>query len=261
MTKCHAPRLHARNAGHVEDTGSDSGLHHLPQLCPERRRGERRKPSSVRPHTWTSIATYASEELNDYLGSAGAGIEILCTENNSVSSGPGKQTTSLVNGLYYADSLGSLMQTEINSLVWWALHNGRTSGNNNSSLYGWRMYGDYGIEGGDNDQPNHDPYPVYYVQKLLTHFARGGDTVVSATSGNTLLTPYAVKLARTARSPSSSSTRAPRRPHHTNISRHRVHAQGGRHGVFLRHSPRRKLRGERFGGGRATRRFLMGEHL
>jgi hypothetical protein len=143
--------------------------------------------------TWTSIAASLRAELNDYLGSAGAGIEILCTENNSVSSGPGKQTTSLVNGLYYADSLGSLMQTEVNSLVWWALHNGRTAGNNSSSLYGWRMYGDYGIEGGDNDQPVHDPYPVYYVQKLLTHFARGGDTVVTASSGNTLLTPYAVK--------------------------------------------------------------------
>jgi hypothetical protein len=143
--------------------------------------------------TWTSIATSLRAELTDYLGSAGAGIEILCTENNSVSTNPGKQTTSVVNGLYYADSLGSLMQTEINSLVWWALHNGQTAGNNSSSLYGWRTYGDYGIEGGDNNLPNHDPYPVYYVQKLLTHFARGGDTVVTATSGNTLLTPYAVK--------------------------------------------------------------------
>jgi hypothetical protein len=143
--------------------------------------------------SWTQIATALRAEVNDYLGAAGANVELLNTENNSVSSGPGKQTTSLVNGLYYADSLGSLMQTEFNSLVWWALHNGHTSGNNSSALYGWRMYGDYGIENGDNGSPNHDPYPVFFVQKLLTHFARGGDTVITASSNNSLLTPYAVK--------------------------------------------------------------------
>ncbi len=150
---------------------------------------------------WTSIAAELRMQLTDYLGAAGANIELLNTENNSVSSGPGKQTTSLVNGLYYADSLGSLMQTEFNSLVWWALHNGPgTTGNNSSSLYGWRLYGDYGIENGDNTNagnsifdPIHDPYPVYYVQKLLTHFARGGDKVVTASSNNPLLTSYAVE--------------------------------------------------------------------
>jgi hypothetical protein len=150
---------------------------------------------------WTTIAAELRMQLTDYLGAAGANIELLNTENNSVSSGPGKQTTSLVNGLYYADSLGGLMQTEFNSLVWWALHNGPgTTGNNSSALYGWRLYGDYGIENGDNTNagnsifdPEHDPYPVYYVQKLLTHFARGGDTVVTASSNDTLLTPYAVR--------------------------------------------------------------------
>ncbi len=143
--------------------------------------------------TWAMIATDLRAQLTDYLGSAGANVEILNTENNSVSSNPGKQTTSVVNGLYYADSLGSLMQTEINSLIWWALHNGHVNGNVSSALYGWRMYGDYGIENGDNGAPTHDPYPVYYVQKLLTHFARGGDTVITASSNNSLLTPYAVK--------------------------------------------------------------------
>ena len=150
--------------------------------------------------SWTTYAAELRSQLTDYLGAAGAGVELLNTENNSVSTNPGKQSTSLVNGLYYADSLGSLMQTEFNSLVWWDVHNGPgTGGNNSSALYGWRLYGDYGIENGDNTNagnsiydPAHDPYPVYYVQKLLTHFARGGDTVVSAASNNLLLTPYAV---------------------------------------------------------------------
>jgi hypothetical protein len=154
--------------------------------------------------TWPAAAASLRMQLTDYLGSAGAGIELLVTENNSISTNPGKQSTSLVNGLFYADSLGNLMQTEFNSLIWWDLHNGPgTAGNMSTSLYGWREYGDYGIENGDSTSVAgatagsvinlvpHDPYPTYYVQKLLTHFARGGDTVVTATSNNNLLTPFA----------------------------------------------------------------------
>ena len=154
------------------------------------------------PQFWNQPATGLRTILTDYIGgAAGAGIELLCTENNSVSTNPGKQSTSLVNALYYADSLGSLMQTEFNSLIWWDLHNGPgTGGNNSASLYGWRMYGDYGIEDDDTTSLQgspinlapHDPYPTFYAQKLLTHFARGGDAVVSDTTNNVLLTSYAV---------------------------------------------------------------------
>ena len=147
------------------------------------------------PLSWATDATELRTQLTDYLGASGAGIELLVTENNSVSYDPGKQTTSLVNGLYYADSVGSLMQTEFNSLVWWDLHNGEdTAENNSSSLYGWRQYGDYGIENGDSTTlaPAHAKYPTYYVAELLTHFARQGDTVVTATSSDPLLSAYAV---------------------------------------------------------------------
>lgn len=137
---------------------------------------------------WASAATELRTILTDYLGAAGDNIELLVTENNSVSYNPGKQTTSLVNGLYLADSLGALMQTEFNAFIWWDLHNGQLTGNNNGAgLYGWRQYGDYGIE-----SPQHDHYPTYYVMKLLTNFARGGDKVVKATSDNNLLTAYSV---------------------------------------------------------------------
>ena len=40
-------------------------------------------------------------------------VELLATEFNSVYSNPGKQTTSLVNGLFVADSLGSLLETRL----------------------------------------------------------------------------------------------------------------------------------------------------
>ena len=145
--------------------------------------------ASVGTYGWAFDATNLRQMLTDYLGSSGNSIEILVTENNSVNTNPGKQSTSLVNGLYLADSTGNLLQTEINSLVWWDFHNGQdTTQNNSASLYGWRLYGDYGIE-----SAAHDRYPTFYVSKLLSHFARGGDTVIKAVSSSTLLSAYAVK--------------------------------------------------------------------
>jgi alpha-L-arabinofuranosidase len=142
--------------------------------------------------TWVSDAADLRRQLNDYLGAQAANIEIVATENNSVSSSPGKQTTSLVNGLYYADSIGQVLQTEFNAFTWWIFRNGRETNNNNSDLlYGWRQYGDYGMVSGDNE-----PYPAFYVSKLVSNYlAAGGDQVVTATSDYSLLSAYAVKRA------------------------------------------------------------------
>src|SRR5947207_1593921 len=142
--------------------------------------------------SWVSDAADSVRQLNDYLGAQAANVEIVATENNSVSSSPGKQTTSLVNGLYYADSIGQVLQTEFNAFTWWIFRNGRETNNNNSDLlYGWRQYGDYGMVSGNNE-----PYPAFYASKLLSNYlAAGGDQVVSATSDYSLLSAYAVKRA------------------------------------------------------------------
>ncbi|HVU34851.1 MAG TPA: hypothetical protein VHE61_15565 [Opitutaceae bacterium] len=159
------------------------------------------------PRTWPQDAASLRQQLTDYLGAAGAPVELIVTENNSVFSNPGKQSTSVVNGLFYADDVGEILQTEFAGYMWWALRNGTptsngaVSGNVSASLYGWRQYGDYGIIStplgtgitGSGNPSYYDPYPVYYMMKLLSHFARGGDTVVSATSSTSLLTAYAVK--------------------------------------------------------------------
>ena len=57
---------------------------------------------------WAPDAADLRQQLTDYLGPVGANVELLCTENNSDSGAQGQQSTSLVNGLYYADSLASL---------------------------------------------------------------------------------------------------------------------------------------------------------
>ena len=109
-------------------------------------------------------------------------------------SNPGKQTTSLVNGLFYADALGNLLKTEFNAMLWWDLRNGQEGGNNNSaSLYGWRRYGDYGIVNSTDPAGPADRYPTFYVDKLLKYFARGGEKVVQAKSDYLSLGVYAVK--------------------------------------------------------------------
>jgi hypothetical protein len=138
---------------------------------------------------WASDAANLRQQITDYVGSNGTNIELVCTENNSVSSNPGKQTTSLVNGLFMADSLAELMQTEFNGLFWWNLRNGstNTTGNNSSALYGWRLYGDYGVLEGT------DFYPPYYTAKLMQDFVQAGDTVISATSDYSLLSTYAAR--------------------------------------------------------------------
>jgi hypothetical protein len=138
---------------------------------------------------WASDAGNLRQMISDYAGANGTNIEIVCTENNSVSSNPGKQSTSLVNGLFFADGLAQLMQTEINGLFWWNFRNGGDSfgGNTNASLYGWRMYGDYGVTEGT------DYYPPYYTARLMQDFVQPGDTVISGTSDYTLLPTYGVR--------------------------------------------------------------------
>ncbi len=144
--------------------------------------------------TWSTDAADLRQQLNDYLGAAAPGVELDCTENNSVYTNPGKQTTSLVNGLFLADSICAAMNTEFNSVVWWDLRNGQdTSNNNSSSLYGWRQYGDYGITDSVDPAGPADTYPTFYVDRLLQHFARGGDQLVSSTSDYPLLSVCAAQ--------------------------------------------------------------------
>jgi alpha-L-arabinofuranosidase len=143
---------------------------------------------------WAQNAASIRQMLNDYLGADAGRVEINCTENNSVYSDPGKQTTSLVNGLFVADSIGHIMKTEFNALFWWDLRNGpETDNNNSSSLYGWRQYGDYGIVNYASPAGPADRYPTFYVYKLLQHFARGGEVVLQATSDYNGLGAYAVR--------------------------------------------------------------------
>jgi alpha-L-arabinofuranosidase len=141
-------------------------------------------------------AAYESD-LTQYLGAAGKNVQILMTEFNSVYSGEGKQTTSLVNGLWLADTLGALLETPYNGADVWDLRNNYQSGaNDSSSLYGWRQEGDYGIIGSPDGSPpatgTYVPYPTYFAEQLASKIIQAGGNVVDASSSDPNLTTYAV---------------------------------------------------------------------
>ncbi len=151
-------------------------------------------PSS--PYDWAVRATDYTALLNQYLGAAAQNVTLLTTEFNSVYSNPGKQTTSLVNGLFIADSLGALLQTSYDGATVWDLRNGYdTSNNNSSSLYGWRDGGDYGLIGSPGTAPDtgtYVPYPSYFAEQLASEIIQSGGNVVQATSDDPNLAVYAV---------------------------------------------------------------------
>jgi hypothetical protein len=141
---------------------------------------------------WAGDAADLRQQLTDYTGASNTNIELFCTENNSDASSPqSRQSTSIVNGLYLADSLAHLMKTEFNTYVWWDLRNGQDPDTNpNSPVYGWRGYGDIAIIGNLNTR-----YPTFYTFKLMSFFARPGDTVLDASSDYLLLPAYATRKA------------------------------------------------------------------
>ncbi|MEO6036477.1 MAG: alpha-L-arabinofuranosidase [Verrucomicrobiota bacterium] len=138
---------------------------------------------------WAADAADLRRQITDYFGPGGTNIELVCTENNSNSGDQGKQSTSLVNGLYYADSLAQIMKTEFNGFLWWDLRNGTdTSGNMDATLYGWRGYGDLGMINGANTR-----HPPFYAAKLMQFFSRPGDSILPASSDYFLLSSYAAR--------------------------------------------------------------------
>ena len=144
---------------------------------------------------WATDAANLRQMLNDYLGSAATNVTLEVTENGM---GGDKQDDSLPGGLFYADSIGQILQTEFNSRLWWDMRNGANSlTDSDPAFYGWRTDGSgnfisdagivYGLGGVGS------AYPTYYCAKLMPHFAADGDTVVSATSDYELLSVYSVK--------------------------------------------------------------------
>ena len=149
------------------------------------------------PYNWSARAADYESLLTKYLGAAASKVQLLATEFNSVYSNPGKQTTSLVNGLFLADSLGAMLETPYDGADVWDLRNSySTGGNNSSTLYGWRSGGDYGLIGSPGGSAPatgpYVPYPTYFAEQLASKIIQPGGNVVQASSSDSNLTAYAV---------------------------------------------------------------------
>lgn len=165
--------------------------HHYPQWTPENPVHSPVSDPLVLQSTdnWARDAADLRQQIRDYFGPDGEAIELVVTENNIDAGAQGRQSTSLVNALYYADSLGQLMRTEFNAFVWWDLRNGTDrSGSFDPTLYGWRDYGDLGIINGPSTR-----HPVFYAVKLMSLYARAGDAILETTSEDPRLAVHAAR--------------------------------------------------------------------
>jgi len=144
-----------------------------------------------------SDAANLQQMIADYFDTSGSAIELDVTEMNSVSNNPGKETVSLVNGLYCADALANVAESPADACLWWDTSEGAsTTNNNSSSLYGWREYGCYGLlaYGDVSGTPANTPFPPFYAKQLMAYWIQPGAPVLTATSGYPLLSIHATKF-------------------------------------------------------------------
>ncbi|MGD0462391.1 MAG: hypothetical protein ABSB74_07870 [Tepidisphaeraceae bacterium] len=153
------------------------------------------------PTDWTQRAADYETDLKNVLGATNAAkVQLFVTEFNSVNGSPGKQTTSLVGGLFVAESIGNMIESGYSGMMFWDLRNGnwQTGDNNSSSLYGWREGGDFGMIGSawtSGSAPDTGPYigyPTYYAEELASMMVQAGGSVVQVTSADTNLYAYGV---------------------------------------------------------------------
>ncbi|MGD0769988.1 MAG: hypothetical protein ABSB42_17525, partial [Tepidisphaeraceae bacterium] len=163
--------------------------------------------SSDNPYDWAQRSSdYDTLIHNAEVAGGSAGVQylgnvqLIADEVNSVSSSPGQQSVSLVNGLFIADALGSTLETAgSNGFAgyqgfWiWDLHNGPGGGLVSSSLYGWRLYGDYGIIGNGSPASTNEPSPDYFAIQLASKIIQPGGVVVASSEDNeSTIDTYAV---------------------------------------------------------------------
>ena len=133
--------------------------------------------------------------LHQYAGKRASDIKIFLDETNSVSSNPGKQMMSIVNALFAAKDVNTWLSNGISNVSWWDLHNGPTTGNLSSSLYGNASYGDYGIlsNGSTGEPPLNTPTASYWGLYMVAQFVQPGSTYLSVTTSNPILTAFAAR--------------------------------------------------------------------
>jgi hypothetical protein len=149
------------------------------------------------PRNWADRAAAYRSLLTDELGPSGESVELICAEFSSDADASNKQSTSLIRGLFLADAIGGVLQTEYNGVISWDLRNSYNGGlANDPTFYGWRKGSDAGMIGTDSGMAPatgpYVPYPTYFAEQLVSKMVHTGDRVVKAASDNADLSAYAV---------------------------------------------------------------------
>lgn len=133
-----------------------------------------------------------------------ASVPIYLGELNSVYADPGKQTMSIVNGLFAGMALAEAMKQGVPRATWWLGFGGCGIGNQSQSLYGWQNFGGYmsysdGLpEYGCTNAPaiaRGTPFPPARAMQVLSHFAVAGATMhkVTVTGGHGSVVAYGAR--------------------------------------------------------------------
>jgi hypothetical protein len=148
-------------------------------------------PATGNTYDWSQRAVAYDNLIHQFLGSAGNNVQLFADEVNSIPNTPGKQTTSLVNGLFIADAIGNALESTgasglpgYQGFFIWDLHDSGQSGNAASSLYGWRTLGDYGIIGSGTGFAKGELTSDYFALQLASKIFVSGGMLVSSSEDN-----------------------------------------------------------------------------
>jgi chitodextrinase len=127
--------------------------------------------------------------INQYAGSRASSIGIAVTEMN-----PSFQLNSATAALFAADSALTWFENGAMNLDWWNTHNG-TSTSPGTNDDGTVDYHDEGIlsSAGTGEPALNTPFPPYYGLSMVGRAGAPGDTLVQASSSNSLLATHAVR--------------------------------------------------------------------
>jgi hypothetical protein len=123
--------------------------------------------------------------LKTYAGAKASKIQIFVDETNGASSSSA-QTISWANGLFLAKDYNDWLKDGAANVSWWDLHTEQPNFSTADPGFGILSTGLPG------QPPTNDPFPPYFAYRLVHFLVQPGDSYVSATSDQSLLSAYAV---------------------------------------------------------------------
>ena len=145
------------------------------------------KPQTVDP----SIMSGTHSLINKYAGANAPNVGIAVTETNGT-----KYPDTAPTGLFAPDQFLTLLEEGAFNVDWWDWHNG-TDCSSITTVDGASDYGDGGmVSSGASCEPAlNTPFPSYYGTEMISKLGSAGDTLVSSSSSNSLVSAHAVKRA------------------------------------------------------------------